>query len=106
VTEIALSFSDAALDELARRLVPRVVEALRAEGGFGDEPEFLTVAEAAELMRCSKGHVHNLVSAGVLSYAARNGSRGLLARRELRAYLGCVETLSPGQQAQRKRKAA
>jgi excisionase family DNA binding protein len=51
-----------------------------------DQPEFLTIPESAELMRCKRQRVDDLLSSGRLE-RVKDGSRTLLRRSGVLAYL-------------------
>ena len=63
--------------------------------GFPDAPALLTVAEAARELRCSKGHVHNIIHGRVPHVpplpVLRIGRRVLIRREGLRAWMFFVE---------------
>jgi excisionase family DNA binding protein len=48
--------------------------------------KYLTVPEAAELLRCKRGRIDNLLSQGRLT-RVKDGGRTLIARSEIEAYL-------------------
>jgi excisionase family DNA binding protein len=50
------------------------------------EPEFMTIPETAELMRCSRQRVDDLLSARRLE-RVKDGTRTLLRRADVLAYL-------------------
>ncbi|MBD0328584.1 MAG: helix-turn-helix domain-containing protein [Thermoleophilia bacterium] len=72
--------------ELYERLVADVTARIAAERAAADRPEFLTVPETAELLRCSRQRVDNLLSAGRLP-RVKDGGRTLIRRADLDAYL-------------------
>ena len=49
--------------------------------------DVLTVAEAAEILGCSRRHVYGLVERGEMPGARRLGRRVLVSRRVLEAWL-------------------
>jgi excisionase family DNA binding protein len=51
------------------------------------QSEFLTIPEAAELMRCKRQRIDDLLSAGRLE-RVKDGSRTLIRRTDLIAHLG------------------
>jgi excisionase family DNA binding protein len=67
------------LDTLAERLAPRLAKSVSPDG-------WLTVAEAAEHLRCPKSRVYSLVSARRIPFV-KDGSRTLFRRSELDAWL-------------------
>jgi excisionase family DNA binding protein len=73
-----------ALEDLVRRVVD---ERLVAAGRREPEPEYLSVAEAAERIRAKPQRVYDLLSDGRLT-RHKDGSRVLVLRRELDAYVG------------------
>ena len=77
---LTLHLPDELLDEIARRAAalvdPRPVVA--------PESPFLTTAEAAELLRCSRQRIHDLLSQGKLT-RLKEGRRTLLLRSEVEA---------------------
>lgn len=80
----------AALDAVLASMVPAIAEqvaALLAERTTDAGSPWLTVPEAAEHMRCKPKRVYDLISQSRLP-AHRDGSRVLLRRDELDAYLG------------------
>jgi excisionase family DNA binding protein len=64
--------------------------------GFPDGPPLLTVAEAARELRCSKGHVCNIIHGKVPDLpplpVLRIGRRVLIRREGLRAWMLSVES--------------
>jgi excisionase family DNA binding protein len=61
-------------------------------------PEFLTVPEAAELLRCKPQRIHELTSAGELR-RYKDGSRVLLSRTEILARIGAADSLAERRRA-------
>jgi excisionase family DNA binding protein len=80
--KLQLELPDAQLDEIAERAAQIVLSTI---GGRGSS-EFLTVAEAADLLRAKKQRVYDLLSANRLT-RYRDGTRVLLARTEIDDYL-------------------
>ena len=76
-----------ALLDLIRPLVADEVERALAERRHNDDPSpWLTPAEAAVLLRTSRGAINNLTAAGRLTRHHPDGSRKvLLARAEIEA---------------------
>lgn len=72
---------DAALDELALRLAPRLPQATPTV-----PRPYLTVEEAADLLRCRPQRIYNLVSAGRLR-RVKDGSRLLIRAADLERHL-------------------
>ena len=62
---------------------------------FPDAPPLLTVAEAARELRCSKGHVHNIIHGKVPDVpplpVLRIGRRVLIRHEGLKAWMFSVE---------------
>lgn len=81
--------------EVASRAEAILRERLEEVGSPAASP-YLTVAEAAELLRSSRQRVYDLVSDGRLT-RRKDGSRVLVARAEIEAYLagGAVALASP-----------
>lgn len=98
---ISLPFPGPLLEAIAQRVAPMVVELLRGEEQRG-ESEFLSIEEAAELMRSTPGRVRNLITSGQLVPNAYNGRRPLLSRVEVRAWMRTVDTLAPAEQLRRR----
>jgi excisionase family DNA binding protein len=75
-------------DEVVEAIAERAAEIVlsRLADGRAREPEFLTVTEAAELLRCSRQRIYDLCSDGRLT-RFKEGSRVLLARAEIVALL-------------------
>ena len=80
-----LTLDDATLDEIARRVA--LILAQTDSGPPPAESRFLTIIEAAELLRCSRQRVDDLLSSGRLS-RVKDGRRTLVSRAELEHYLG------------------
>ena len=97
---ISLQLPEAVIEAIAMRVAPMVAELIRSEGS-ASESEFLSVEEAAELMRSTPGRVRNLITARQLAPAAYNGRRPLLSRVEVRAWMRTVDTLAPAEQLRR-----
>ncbi len=74
--------------ELIERIAERAAELVleRLDGHPGERSRFLTVAEAAEYLRCSRQRIHDLTSAGRLT-RHRDGRRVLITRADLDAHL-------------------
>jgi excisionase family DNA binding protein len=86
-------------DRLLQSLSPEVVEALEqlvdqrvrdrrdgVAGPSGKEPPWLSVVEAAELLRCKRQRIDDLLSQGRLS-RYKDGARTLVSRSEVEEYL-------------------
>ena len=98
---VSLHLPASVIEAIAARVAPRVAELLRSEGS-PSASEFLSVEEAAELMRSTPGRVRNLISAGELVPDAHNGRRPLFSRVQVRAWMKTVDTLAPAEQARRR----
>ena len=72
-------------DALVERIAERAAELL-AERQRPDEPELLTVAEAAGFLRCKPQRLYDLVSQGRLPHL-KDGARVLVRRADLLTYL-------------------
>jgi excisionase family DNA binding protein len=81
---LALSIPENLVDEIARRAAELVLEQLQPTEN-GTSP-FLTIPEAAELLRAKRHRVDDLLSRGTLT-RVKDGTRTLIARAELEAYL-------------------
>jgi excisionase family DNA binding protein len=82
---LLLPVPDVVLDALVERVAERVLERL-AGVERRDEPEYLTVSEAAGLLRAKPQRVYDLLSDGRLA-RYKDGRRVLVARAELVAHL-------------------
>lgn len=100
-TPISLQLPEAVIEAIATRVAPMVAELIRSEGS-ASESEFLSVEEAAELMRSTAGRVRNLITSGQLVPDAYNGRRPLLSRLQVRAWMRTVDTLAPAEQLRRR----
>ena len=80
---IAIALSDTDIE----RIAGRTAELLRADRSRRpDESPYLTIEEAAAYVRCRRQRVDDLLSQRRLS-RIKDGSRTLIARAELEAYL-------------------
>src|SRR5947208_2085462 len=80
---------DVLFDALVQRVAERAAELVlaRLPGPEAEAvPEFLCIAEAADLLRCRPQRIYNLCSDGRLT-RYKDGSRVLIRRAELVAYL-------------------
>lgn len=68
------------IEQIARRAADILAERV------AHVPDYLTAAEAASLMRCSKQRVYDLTSAGRLP-VCKDGSRSLYRRSDVDRYL-------------------
>ena len=73
--------------ELVEAIAERVAEIVLARQGAPDAGSpYLTVAEAAELLRCKRQRVDDLLSKRVLT-RVKDGARTLVLRAEIDGYL-------------------
>jgi excisionase family DNA binding protein len=89
VTPLQAAFSPellAALERLVDQRVDERVSELERSSAMRPLSEFLTIPEAADLLRCRRGRVDDLLSAGRIP-RVKEGSRTLLRRSDLDAYL-------------------
>ena len=88
--KLAMVVSPALLEILDQYVAEKVDERLgaRSAGRMAarQRPEFLNVQEAAELLRCDRQRVYDLVSSGRLT-RLKNGTRVLVRRAEIEAHL-------------------
>jgi hypothetical protein len=97
---INLQVPASVIEALAHRVAPMVAELLRMERN-PSESEFLSVDEAADLMRSTPGRVRNLITSGQLVPDAYNGRRPLLSRIQVRAWMRTVDTLAQAERIRR-----
>ena len=81
---LTLTLGDASLDALAQRVAAILDQ--RTPVTQRDERRYLSVAEAADYLRCSRQRVYDLCSQGTLR-RLKDGTRVLLDRAEIDAYL-------------------
>jgi excisionase family DNA binding protein len=82
---LVLSIPEELVEEIARRAAQIVL--VRVPSGNGNTPSpYMTVPEAAELLRAKRHRVDDLLSRGTLT-RIKDGSRTLIARAELEDYL-------------------
>lgn len=74
------------VERIAERAAELVLERLDASATNGGASEFLTIAEAAEVLRAKPQRVYDLCSEGRLT-RHKDGSRVLIRRAEIVAYL-------------------
>jgi excisionase family DNA binding protein len=93
---LTIQVPETLLAALVELVEARVVERLSDAGiaHFSRRPEYLTPVEAAELLRCSRQRVYDLLSSGRLR-RYKDGSRVLVARLEIVAYLS-GQQVAPG----------
>jgi excisionase family DNA binding protein len=80
-TPIQFTLSGELLDWIAERVV-EILQTRQSDGGGDDRRRWMTVAEAAEYLRCSPQRIYDLRSARRLSRHG-DGSRALVDRHEL-----------------------
>lgn len=83
MTALTLDIGEELVERIAQRAAELVAE---RQGGDGDADRWLTVAEAAEYLRCSTGRVYQLVSARRIPFQ-KDGSRTLFRRSGLDAWI-------------------
>lgn len=98
---VSFQVPEAVIEAIAMRVAPMVAELIRSEGS-ASESEFLSVEEAADLMRSTPGRVRNLITSGQLVADAHNGRRPLLSRVQVRAWMRTIDTLAPAEQLRRR----
>lgn len=98
---ISLPVPEALIEAIAARVAPMVAELIRSEGS-ASESEFMTVEEAADLMRSTPGRVRNLITSGRLVPDAYNGRRPLLSRVQVRTWMRTIDTLAAAEQLRRR----
>jgi excisionase family DNA binding protein len=81
-----LELPDSVLEEIARRAAEIVLARQPSSNGNTASP-YLTIPEAAELLRAKRHRIDDLLSRGVLS-RVKDGSRTLILRSEIESYLG------------------
>ncbi len=80
---ITIELPPEAMQELIEAVVARVLAELEPSSS-----EYVTPAEAADLLRCGRQRIYDLTSAGRLSRYAEGG-RTLLRREEVRGLVAC-----------------
>ncbi len=86
-TELVVVLPPEAMEALAQRVAAIVLERSgEAVPPASPQSEYLSVAEAAELLRAKPQRVYDLLSAGRLT-RLKDGSRVLVSRAEIEAYL-------------------
>jgi excisionase family DNA binding protein len=88
VTDGALSIAVPAgvLEEIAARAAELVLERLDAPAPVSP---FMSIAEAAEFLRCKRQRIDDLLSSGRLT-RHKDGSRTLVSRAELEQHVGAA----------------
>jgi len=84
MSALRLELPEDVLEALVERVAERVLARLDINGRT--DPEYLTPAEAADLLRCSRQRVYDLLSARRLR-RYKDGARVLVSRAEIDAYL-------------------
>jgi excisionase family DNA binding protein len=87
VANLTVSVPSALVEAIAERAAELVLERIAAESSSPRLPDLMTPAEAATYMRCARQRIYDLLSAGRLS-RRKDGSRVLVSRAEIDAYLG------------------
>lgn len=80
-----LELPDSVLEEIAQRAAEILLAREPSSNGDTASP-YLTIVEAAELLRSKRHRVDDLLSRGTLT-RIKDGTRTLVARAELEAYL-------------------
>jgi excisionase family DNA binding protein len=86
---LTLALPDALVESVAERAAALVLEQLAAPAS-----PYMGVAEAADYLRCKPQRIYDLVSSRRLT-KLKDGSRVLVLRAELDAYLGVAPALPP-----------
>jgi excisionase family DNA binding protein len=88
VTGLGAIFGPEVVAAIERLVDDRVAVALAEQAATGAPPlsRYLTVTEAADYLRCSRQRVDDLLSSRRLT-RVKDGSRTLLLREEIDAYL-------------------
>jgi excisionase family DNA binding protein len=84
VIELAFPIPDELVDAIAERAAELVADRIPADAGASP---WMTVAEAADYLRCDRGRVYDLKSSGRLPASGHDGSRPRFHRAVLDAYL-------------------
>lgn len=84
--ELSLAIPEAVVEQVARRAAEIVLERIANEQRQEPASPYVTIPEAAQLLRCKRQRVDDLLSAGRLRRAARDGRRVLLLRADVEAY--------------------
>lgn len=82
----ALLVTDEFLEQVAVRAAELVLERVEVTSQTSPTSPFVTVSEAAELLRCKPQRIHDLLLRGRLERAGRDGARVLLDRADVLAY--------------------
>ena len=86
MSELRIDLPPAAVDVIAERAAAIVLERLAAECTPASSSPYLTIPEAAELLRCKRQRVDDLLSQGRLT-RYKDGDRTLVSRAEIEAML-------------------
>jgi excisionase family DNA binding protein len=89
---LTLALPAATFEAIIAAVTEQVLERLKVEATPASP--FVTVDEAAELLRTSRGRIDNLLSAGKLT-RVKEGRRTLILRAEIDAYLRRNERRNP-----------
>jgi excisionase family DNA binding protein len=84
VTDLTLQLPAEVLEVIAQRAAEIVLE---HQDATAEPSPFMTVAEAAEYLRCKRQRVDDLLSSGRLT-RHKDGSRTLISRREVEDHVG------------------
>jgi excisionase family DNA binding protein len=82
---LPVEFVDVVVEAVSERVLA-VLRAEREHEAVQEVSPFMTIAEAAEWLRCKRQHVDDLLSAGRLR-RYKDGSRTLVSRDELAAHV-------------------
>jgi excisionase family DNA binding protein len=86
-SEVKVILDDAVLDALAERAAAIVLDTLSTDSGTPERASpYLTIPEAAQLLRCKRQRVDDLLSSGRLT-RVKEGRRTLVRREEIEDYL-------------------
>lgn len=80
--------------ELVEQVAQRVAEILAPRFETAASSPLMTIAEAAEYLRCKRQRVDDLLSSGRLT-RHKDGSRTLVSRAELEEYVGGSRGVAP-----------
>ena len=82
---VTLTLPEALLEQIARRAAELTLLQLE-HGGHRNQSPYLSITEAAELLRCKRQRIDDLLSRKRL-HRIKEGRRTLILRAELEAYL-------------------
>lgn len=83
MTGLTVQMPPEMIEQIAERAAEMVAE---QQGGRGAADAWLSVAEAADYLRCSTGRIYQLVSARRIPYS-KDGSRTLFRRSQIDAWI-------------------